>query len=270
MEKFKDKYASYALVTGASAGIGAELARSIAARGLNLVLVARRKEKLEDFANELNERYKVIVRTITADLGTDDGLTSVITSTRDLSIGLLVLNAAIVIPGRFLGNEVEKELDLINLNVRVPMLLTHHFGNLMLPRKKGGILLLSSVAGHSAAPYQANYAASKAYIFSFGQALNYELKPKGINVTVLSPGLTKTEGIENAIGVDFSKMPTPMMDAKIVAEAGINGLGKHTLVIPGGMNSFTDKILKVFVPRSTQVKMFGSLIAKITDKSLID
>ncbi|MFT6883796.1 MAG: short-subunit dehydrogenase, partial [Marinoscillum sp.] len=217
----KEKYGDWALITGATSGIGAELTSQIAAKGINIVLVARKENDLIKHAESLQKRYGVQTLTIAADLATPEGVQKV--KQIDESISLLVLAAGLEVNGAFEKNSLENELKVIQLNVVATMELTHHFCKSMVEKKKGGILLIASLSGHMPNPYFANYAGSKAFVLNFGASLYGELKPKGVDISVLSPGLTKTPMTADN-GIDWSKTPMSAMDPSMVAEAGLNGL----------------------------------------------
>ncbi|MCH7782449.1 DNA-protecting protein DprA, partial [candidate division KSB1 bacterium] len=177
---FLEKYGPWALVTGASSGIGAEFCRQLSGYGLNIVMIARRKSAMEEIAANLVEKYSVEVKTIESDLSKDDFFAKLEPEISSLDIGILINNAGFGVKGSFLSNSLERELELLNVNCRAPLELTHIIGQKMLERKKGGIFFLSSVLGYSASPYFANYAASKAYNLFMGGALWSELKAAGI------------------------------------------------------------------------------------------
>jgi uncharacterized protein len=155
---------------------------------------------------------------------------------------------------------VELDLAAEMQNALVPMQLAHEYGRTMAKRNRGGIILVASTVGHQAAPYLANYAATKAYIATQGQALNYGLKKSGVDVLVLSPGPTKTEGVRNAVGIDFTELPLPMMEPSRVVRKALKGLGHRSLVIPGGTNEFMDVAGKYLAPRPVLTKMYGLLL----------
>jgi len=190
---FREHYGPWALVTGASAGIGREFARRLAEMGLNLVLVARRKQRIEELAQELENKNKIQVRPISADLSQPDFLPMILSGTQSIDIGLLVNNAGFGIAGKFLDHELEKELALLDVNCRAQLILTHVFGRPMAQRKRGGIIFVSSVSAYIATPFEANYAASKVYELFLAESLGYELKRDGVDVLALCPGSTETE-----------------------------------------------------------------------------
>ncbi len=260
MKQFKQKYGPWALVTGATTGIGKAISEQLAQVGLNLVAVARNESNLANLKHDLELRYGVQVKTIPADLSKADASERIAEKTADLDVGLLVANAGIENNGRFINNDANDENHLIALNVLSPMQLSHIFGNRFVERGKGGILLLSSLFAYQGVPLVANYSASKAYILSLGEALNEELKPLGVDVTVLSPGVTKTPMTEN-MPVDFNKMPVTSHSADVVARTGLNALGKKATVVPGLLNKVYAWENR-FIPRSWPVKLFGFLIKR--------
>jgi uncharacterized protein len=265
MKDLRVAYGQFALITGASQGIGAEFARQLARAGLDLVLVARRREKLESLATLLGEEYEARVEIVELDLLVDGAIDELAARTSGLDIGLVVLSAGVFTAGPFAGNELRSETDLVTLNALRPMQLTHHYAGRFADRRRGGLVLVASTVGHQAAPYLANYAATKAYIAALGQALSYELKRSGVDLTVVSPGPTNTEGVRAAEGIDFAKLPLPMMEPEDVVTAALNGLGRRALVVPGPTNKLMDLIAKYVSPRPVLTRMFGLLLARALD-----
>ncbi len=225
---FPDRYGPWALVTGSSAGIGREFAQQLAARGLNLVLLARRGDLLETLSGELQRNHGVSTRCLVVDLSAPDFLEQVSEGCEGLDIGLLVNNAgAPSFHGRFLSrshNDIETTL---HFSVHVQVHLIRHFAAMMAARGRGGIIQLSSISGHMSMPFMAEYSGSKAYQLALGEALHYELKDNGIDVLVLSPGATRSERI------NFGMEPAP-----VVARA-LSQLGKRPSSIPGWGNSWS-------------------------------
>ena len=262
MKDYKTQYGPWALVTGASSGIGQEFARQLAATGLNLVLTARRIERLNEMGENLKKAYSIEVRTVQADLSKPDSVEILAKATEGLEIGLLVNSAGVETHGAFLKNDRQQERNLIQLNAITPMELAHHFGLKMAGRKRGGIIFVSSTLAYQAVPFFANYAASKAYIATFGEALNYELKKQGVDVTVLSPCLTNTEMYAKMDGVEWSKMPVGLMEVEPVVTTALAALGKKYSVIPGGRNNFMAFLSKRLMSRKANAEMFGSMMEK--------
>jgi len=263
---FKEQYGQYALIIGASAGIGEAFANEIAARGVSLILVARRSEKLEQLSSSVRARFGVDVKNISLDLSSEGAVDRLMDETKSLNIGLLVLNAAVTNVGSFLKNSYEQESISVIFNTLTPTQLAHRIGNRMKSQGRGGILFLSSAGNALPAPLQATYAAAKAYLASFGRALSYELSSDGIDVTVLAPGMTDTEGMQRATNFDKSKMKNMrMMSAADVAKTGLDGLGRQSFVIPG----LTNKLFAIIIgllPKSTAVKIFGGMMSDIVVK----
>ena len=228
-DEFVKRYGSYALVTGASAGLGEAFAKQIAQRGLNLVLVPRRKEKLEALATSLVKTHGIAVKTVVLDLGREGAAEELAGQTSEIDIGLVVMNAASLVLGRFVENHFETERASFRLNTVGPFEMSHLFGKRLKQRGRGGILFVSSLIGFSACPYQANYAAGMNYITSSGMALHIEMKAAGVDVTVVAPGGMKTEGLQNA-GYDFSSVP--QMDPEEVAELALALLAAETSLCP--------------------------------------
>jgi len=257
---YANKYGQWALITGGSTGIGLALAKQAASCGMDVILVARRAELLVQAQEAIQNQYKVKVKIIELDLTSDAALDSLFDATKNLDVGMLVPNAGIELNGLFIKNSLEANIKLLRLNVEVPMALAHHYGRMMAARNKGAIMLISSGFGYQAIPYIANYSATKAYILSLGEALNVELKEYGIDVTVLSPGLTKTSMTDNST-LNFNKLPVLSMTPDKVAMIGFNALGKKATVVAGLLNKFYIWQNR-FVPRSMPVKLFGMLVRR--------
>ena len=255
---FKDRYGPWALVTGASSGIGAEFARQLAERGLNLAILARRKPRLEELARHLQDRNHIQVKVIAADLAQPDFLSLILSETQSIEIGLLVNNAGFGLARSFLDHELEKELALLDVNCRVPLALSHVFGRQMAERKQGGIIFVSSVSGYLATPYEATYAASKVYELFLAESLGYELKKNGIDVLALCPGSTDTEFHQ----VSGSR-PVAAMAVQPVVALALKKLGKAPVVIPGWHNRLLVYLLK-FTPRQVQTLVAGRVMGNLS------
>jgi hypothetical protein len=257
------------LVTGASSGIGKEFAAQLADRGMNLVLVARRKSLLDAIAQSLRDTRGIQAKTVDADLSLPAAIERLADATKGLEIGLLVSNAGAEVHGPFLDENPAAGAGLLQLHIVTPMRLAHHYGGLMRQRGRGGIILVSSTTGFGGTPYLANYSAAKAYLLSFGEALHYELKKHNIDVTVLVPGITRTALIEKAArsGVDFSRIPLPWMEVGPVVAAGLDAVGKNCSVIPGTINKLVVLVCRRLLPRNRGVKIFGRVLEKAIPRS---
>ena len=246
--EFARRYGSYALITGASAGIGEEFARQLARRGLNLVLVARRADRLASLADELKAAHGVDARVLSVDLQTEDAVDVVLRETEVVDIGLAVLNAGLHNVGLFVDIPARAHTDLVVLNVLRPMQLAHGLAPRFIARGRGGLVLVASLAAAAAMPYQANYAASKAYVSSLGQALRAELRDSNVDVTVLAPGIVNTDMAHRA-PIDMKKNPLPVSDSPPVVTAALDGLGRKAVVVPGVVNTTMDIALRRLIPR---------------------
>ncbi|MEB4211759.1 SDR family NAD(P)-dependent oxidoreductase [Mycobacterium sp. 94-17] len=258
------KYGRYALVTGASSGIGAEFAAQLAYAGFDLVVVARRRDRLEALAGKIQSRTGRHVFIAPADLAAPGAVDDLIRQTNGLDIGLVVAAAGVMVAGKFADNDFVAETATVQVNVLALMQLAQRFSAAMARRRRGALILLASAVGHAAVPYTANYAASKAYVSSLGRALHYELKPAGVDVLTLAPGPTDTEGFHETEGIDFTALPMPVMSTEAVVRFALKKLGRRALVIPGVMNRFTDRLGKYVIPSSWMTALFGRMLAKAT------
>lgn len=226
-----------ALVTGASSGIGRAFAHQLAARGTDLVISARDGERLRQLAAEL--RTEVDVEILIADLADRDRLDAVVRrleSPTD-SIDLLVNNAGFGFSGDFIDLDRDGETSVVDVNIVALHRLAHAAGTAMSARGRGGILNVSSIAGYGPAPRAATYAATKAFVTSFSEALHAELGPQGVRVSCLCPGLTRTEFQQRAGSRTDGTPDFLWQSAEAVAAAGLDGLDRgRAVVVPGPHN----------------------------------
>lgn len=263
MKHFKEQFGPWAIVTGSSAGIGKEFARQLAQAGLNLVLVARRKELLEKVEQELGREFGIQTRSLALDLRDPEFIKPIQEVTRDIEIGLLVNNAGTGILGEFLENSLEDELGVLQLNTRVPLTLSHVYGKQMVKRGRGGIVMLSSMVALTGVPRFANYTATKAYDLLLGEALNYELKKHGVHVVTLMPGFTQSEYMSK---MDVSRLPMPIAKTDAVVRKAIRTLGRKRLAIPGLMNKMMYRTMPL-MGRGTNVSMMGMMMKRLAMKA---
>lgn len=260
---FKEKYGPWAVITGGSSGIGEEMAKIIASKGINIVLVARRQNVLDEKAQILKKQFGIEVETISADLTKKNDLDKVLKETENLEVGLLIPNAAIENHGFLVDIELEKELAAVQMDITSVLTMTHHYGKKMSDRGHGGILLVSSMIGHVPNPYFSNYSGIKAYIAYMGFSLHYEMKQRGVDVTVLSPGPTDTPMLQGAGGgMDISKMPMTIQQPDYVAQLAIDGLGKKPHVIPGKKNTIMVRMTKM-MPIAKAINSGGKMMDKV-------
>ena len=252
-----------ALVTGASDGIGLEFSDILAARGYDLVLVARREDKLNEVSAKLSEKYGINCTVMAADLSVPQAAETLFQRTceQNLQIDFLVNNAGLLHNGVFTELSLAEQERMITVNVLALTSLSHLYANDMATRKKGYILNLASLAAWMAIPNQNVYAATKAYVLSFTQALADEMKAanNGVVVSALCPGYTATKMMDNPDqGAKLHTAPNMMMSAKDVAEAGIKGcLAGKSAVVPGVANKMTAAITRLF-SKTLLTKLVGS------------
>lgn len=226
-----ERYGEWGLVTGASAGIGAEFARALAREGVSLVLTARREERLRVLADELEKQFNVSTRTVAVDLGTSDGPERLADAVRDLEIGILVNNAGLGYAGRLDKQDAERLRGLVAVNCSAPLVLTSRLVPGMVERGRGALIFTGSAAGHQPIPYHAVYAASKAFDLFLGEALFVELRDKGVDVLVLEPGPVETE-FQDAADEIGQGGESPAEVVRVALES----LGGPPSVIPGWFN----------------------------------
>ena len=218
-----------ALITGASAGIGTKFARYHARKGGDLVIVARRKEPLDALKAELEAIHDITVTVIAMDVGTPEQATALYETvkTKDIEIDVLINNAGFGGHGAFLERDLAKDQAMIDLNVGALVTLSHHVGQEMQARGKGKMLQVSSTASFQPGPYQATYFATKAFVTSFSQAIDEEMRPHGVMSTALCPGLVNTEFVSVAdlegTGLARQKGATPASVAKVGYDAMLRG-----------------------------------------------
>jgi short-subunit dehydrogenase len=265
MKTFREKYGDWALVTGASSGIGKQYAKQIASQCLDVILVARSEEKLRPFRKELISKYGVNVIVIVADLTSPTDIDVLKRETTGLDIGLLVNNAGREDSNHFLKIAAEEHLNTIDLNVKVPLLLSHHFGVKMVARKKGGIINMSSIVAFQGVPLIANYAGTKAYNLIFSEGIAAEFKKHNIDVLAVTPGFTKTN-LANVY--DFTGTPFTPLEPSFVAKKALKDLGRKRLSIPGFINAFLYWNGKFLFSRNMNTASFGIVFKKVLINTL--
>ncbi len=253
-----------ALVTGASAGIGAAIARELAARGHSLVLVARRRDRLEQLAAELTAKHGVAAEAIGADLAkplSRQRLPARIESL-GLQVSVLVNNAGFATGGPFHESDPERELEQVRVLVEAPVALTSAFLPAMVRRGRGAILNLASAAGMQPLPYSAGYSAAKAYVLAFSEALHQELRGSGVTVTALAPGPVSTEfwdaaGWQVATGQSFEQaVPRPVwVTAQAAGAAGVRGLETGRRVVVPGLPVRAAVLAGQYVPQAVKLPL---------------
>jgi len=247
-----------ALITGASSGIGADLARCFARSGTDVVLLARREGVLNDLAAEFRDTFGVAAHVLPADLSGPGAARAVVDDLhgRDLRVDVLVNNAGFGDLGRFVEMDDERQVDMIGVNVTSLTHLTRLLLPGMLERRRGGVLNVGSTAGFQPGPNMAVYYATKAYVLSFSEALVHELRETGVTVTCLAPGPTKTEfaeraGMDNAFLFESGAAMSSVAVANVGYEAFRSGESLAVPGLPNKLGAFATRLL----PRSLASKV---------------
>lgn len=256
--RLRTRYGPWAVVTGASSGIGREVAVLLAEAGLNLVLVARTADALDRLADECRTKHGVEVRVLSLDLAADSAVAEVAGGTADLDVGLLVAAAGFGTSGPFLDTADDAEAEMLAVNCRAVLALTRAFGRRFAARKRGGVILFGSIVGFQGVPNAAHYAATKAYIQSLGEALAVEWKPLGIDVLVSAPGPTHS-GFAGRAGMTMGAALTPAE----VARGTLRALGRRTTALPGLLTKVLTWSLAT-APRSLRVRIMGGIMTGMT------
>ena len=248
------------LITGASSGIGAAFARKLATRGRNLLLVARSEDKLIALCNELGRLTSIRAQYVALDLEQPDAAAQLLEETkkRELEIDMLINNAGFGSMGDFAKLDLKRELEIIQLNIRALVDLTHHFLLPMRERKHGAIINVASTAGFQGVPYMATYAATKAFVLSFSEALWDENRQYGVHVMALCPGVTETNFFD-AAKIDRPPMRT-IQTAEEVVETALRALSRKKSVVVSGWTNWLTVEAERFVPRATVTKIAGKAL----------
>ncbi len=263
------QYGPWALVAGASEGIGRAFAEALSRRGLNLILVARGKEKLERLGRQLAAEAGVNVRTVAADLADSFEIQRVIEASVDIRVGLVVYNAAYSTICPFLQEDVSDHLRVIDVNVSGPTRLVHHFASSMRDRGRGGIVLMTSLSAFQGSALIATYAASKAYLLSLAEALSFELTASNVHVLACCAGATRTPGYL-ASPPETGRFAPPEMDPEGVVEGALKALGRKPVVIAGFRNRLSHIVLHRMLPRRLAVRIMGSAMMSFYRSATVD
>lgn len=256
---------NWAVVTGASAGIGEALSLELARKGFDLVLVARRPMKsLADQVEALGQR----ARCVQADLTKAEDLELLFARCADIPVRLLVNNAGRLVTGSFLEREIEEYAAEVALNVTAPLRIAHHFARRMADSDGGEVVFVGSGGAVGGSPFMANYIGTKSYLHALARGLRNELAEANVRVSVLAPGGTYTEMATLSEAIDFSRAPAMMMmPAEKVATLGVRRLLRgNAFVVPGFMNRFAYFMMTRLMPTAAAVKMMGMMTRRMLVK----
>lgn len=256
MGSLHDRYGGWALVTGASAGLGAEYARQLAREGFSLILVARREERLRKLADELATAHATESLVVAQDLAEPRADAAIATKVGSRDVGVLVNNAGFGFSGRFQDVPAARYAAMVQVNCAAVTALAHRYLPPMIERGRGAMLVLASVAGYQATPFFAVYGATKAYDLMLAEALWYELRGTGVDVLGVSPGETETEFSAQA----HFRRESKGADPAAVVRGSLRRLGRGPSYVPGFANrlaAFAHRVL----PRSWTTAVTGRVLA---------
>ena len=250
---FPERYGAWALVAGASEGLGAAYARALAARGMNVALVARRRAPLDSLAEDLRGTCGVEARSYEGDLASAAFLDTLQAECSSLDLGVIVCNAAQAPIGDFVSRDTANLARVVDVNVRAPLLLLRGLLPGMVARGRGAVIIMTSFTGHLGTPRIAAYAASKAFLRVLAESLWYELKDRGIDVVACSAGAVRTPGYRMAAGKDAPGT----LDAEQVVEKALRALGRGPVVMPGFVNRVATVLMTRLLPKRAAIAILA-------------
>ncbi len=257
-ERLRNKYGPWAIVTGASSGIGFELASRLAESGLNLIINGRRLDRLHEVKKELTGQYDVQIKVIACDMSDARGVITIIEEAKTEDIGLLVVSAGYGTSGSFLKTSIDEEINMLKVNCEALLSLTHYYSRQFAMKKRGGIILMSSMVSFQGVPFSANYAATKAYVQSLAEALAMELKPHGVDVLAAAPGPVES-GFGKRANMKMGMSLTPSQVGLPILKA----LGRKTTVLPGKLTKLLVYSLRT-VPRWGKIRIMKLVMGGMT------
>jgi len=263
-KRLKENYEQWVLISGATSGIGRELAIKFGEAGFKLILTGRRERELENLSTLLFDSFKSETVISVGDLSEEENVRKLMRETSQLNVGIAILNAGFGTSGRFLNADIEKEINMLNLNCKAVLMLAHHYANKMIHRpKKGALELMSSMVAFQGVPNAANYAATKAYVQSLGEALSVELKSSGVDVIAAAPGPVES---------GFAKRANMIMDMALKPEQVgvpiIEAIGKKTTILPGLLTKVLAYNLRM-TPRWAKTLIMGKVMGGFTKHQLL-
>lgn len=257
--RLKNKYGQWAIVTGASSGIGFELATQLAKAGLNLVINSRHLDTLQEVEKQLKLLASIDIKIVASDVSANEGIDKIIQETKGLNLGLLVVSAGYGTSGNFIDNALPSEMNMLKVNCEALLSLTHYYGQQFVQQKRGGIILMSSMVAFQGTPYSSNYAATKAYVQTLAEGLAEELKIHGVDVLAAAPGPVES-GFSERANMKMSMSLTPSQIGVPILKA----LGRKKTVVPGYLSKLLVYSLRT-VPRWAKVKIMGKVMGAMTE-----
>jgi short-subunit dehydrogenase len=258
--QFQEQYGPWAIVAGASEGLGATYAEQLASNGLHVFLIARREDKLHQLAQALTGKYHIQVKTLALDLSLPTSPETILQATQGLEIGLLVYNAAFSAVGAFQNRSLEDHMREVDTNIRTPLALIHSLGTQMLVRKRGGILLMSSLSAFQGSAFISNYAATKAYSIMLAEGLWEEWRQQGVDVLVCVASAIRTPNYLASAPQQTSSVANATLEPLTVVQEALAALGKQPYVIPGRVNRIYSFMMRHLMPRRMTIQMMGNIL----------
>ena len=259
----KQKYGNTALVAGASEGIGAAFAAFLAEEGIDLVLIARRLQPLKQLADSLEYKYKVKIICITCDLSRTDAIKRMEEKLNGLEIDILIYNAALSYIGPFIKNSSENQFKATQVNMITPLDMVRLYGEKMVTRGKGAIVLMTSLAGFQGSGYLSVYAATKAFNRVLAESLWYEWKNSGIDIIACCAGATATPGYKNTLPEKTGFFTPRVLKPEEVVHECFKKLGKQPSYITGRGNRIASFIMQKILPRKMAINIMGDTTRKM-------
>jgi uncharacterized protein len=260
---FRQKYGPTALVAGASEGLGAAYARALAARGLDLVLIGRRKEPLDETARQITQQCGVKTLAVSCDLSAADAVRQITGVIGDLPIDFLVYNAAQSYIGPYLATEVSTHNGIAAVNMLTPLSILHYFGGKMVEQRRGGIVIMSSIAGFQGSGYLASYAATKAFGRVLAEGLWYEWHPLGVDVIACCAGATATPNYIRTKPGKASWLEPKPQQPEAVAEECLKRIGTTPSFVSGTGNRFVSFLMRHLFPLKKAITIMGDGMMKM-------
>lgn len=257
--RLKSKYGEWAIITGASSGIGLELATQLATAGFNLIINSRQLDKLQEVERRLKSFSKIEVKIVASDVSETEGIDKIIQASQGLNVGLLVVSAGYGTSGNFTDSSLHSELNMLKVNCEALLSITHYYSQQFVKQKRGGIILMSSMVAFQGTPFAANYAATKAYVQTLAEALAVELKPHNIDVLAAAPGPVES-GFSQRANMEMSMSLTPQQVGVPILKA----LGRKTTVLPGLLTKILVYSLRT-VPRWGKVLIMAKVMGGMTE-----
>jgi len=260
---FKEKYGQVALIAGASEGLGAAYSFALAKRGLDVILVARRKEALDKTASEIRSAFSVKVTTVCCDLADENAIKQIADETGGTAIDFLVYNAALSYIGEYLSAGIETHERIVAINMLMPLRMLQHYGGAMVQQGKGGIVLMSSLTAMQGSPFLATYAATKAFNRILAESLWYEWKVKGVDVIACCAGATATPGYILSKPKKLNLFAPKVQSPEEVAEECLRKIGKQPSFIPGTGNRIASFFMSKVLSRKKAISTMGDTTKKM-------